>query len=306
MPIYQNISQLIGHTPLVQLHKFAPNLPARLLAKLEAFNPSGSSKDRAALAMIQTAEEQGLLNPGATVIEPTSGNTGIGLAMICSQRGYRAIFVMPADMSPERQTMLKAYGAQIILTPAESGMAGAVQKAEQLASDHGYYLPQQFANPANPEAHRQSTALEIWDDTSGQIDILVAGIGTGGTITGTGDKLKQLKPDLQIIGIEPASSPVLSGGQAGSHAIQGIGAGFVPSILNTSVYDEIIRIEDQDALTATRKLARLEGILAGISSGACLAGAVLVAKRPVNRGKTIVAILPDSGNRYLSLDFWKN
>ena len=308
MKIYASCEQCIGHTPLVELGRImeAEGLNARLLAKLEMRNPAGSVKDRVAKAMLDDAEEKGLLKPGAVIIEPTSGNTGIGLCAIAALRGYRCVIVMPESMSRERQLLMKAYGAEVVLSPAEKGMAGAIAMAEELAKQHpGSFIPGQFVNPANPAAHEATTGPEIWADTDGSIDIFVAGAGTGGTVTGCGRFLKQQNPDIQIIAAEPADSPVLSGGKAGKHGIQGIGAGFVPEILDMSVIDEVVTVKDADAFTAARMIARSEAILAGISSGAALHAAITVAKRPENAGKTIVVLLPDSGERYLSTSLYE-
>ena len=301
--IYTSADQLIGHTPLLELARLAraESLEARLLAKLECFNPAGSVKDRVARAMIGDGEARGLLKPGGTIIEPTSGNTGIGLAAVAAARGYRVIIVMPDTMSVERRRLMAAYGAELVLTPGAQGMAGAIQRAEELAREiPGSFLPGQFANPANPAAHRASTGPEIWADTEGRVDVFVAGVGTGGTITGVGEYLKSQNPSLRVVAVEPASSPVLSQGRAGKHGIQGIGAGFVPQALNTAIYDEILPVEDGDAFDTARRLGRTEGVLAGISSGAALWAALRIAKRPESRGKTIVALLPDGGDRYLS------
>ena len=301
--IYTSADQLIGRTPLLELARLAraESLEARLLAKLECFNPAGSVKDRVARAMIGDGEARGLLKPGGTIIEPTSGNTGIGLAAVAAARGYRVIIVMPDTMSVERRRLMAAYGAELVLTPGAQGMAGAIQRAEELAREiPGSFLPGQFANPANPAAHRASTGPEIWADTEGRVDVFVAGVGTGGTITGVGEYLKSQNPGLRVVAVEPASSPVLSQGRAGKHGIQGIGAGFVPQALNTAVYDEILPVEDGDAFDTARRLGRTEGVLAGISSGAALWAALRIAKRPESRGKTIVALLPDGGDRYLS------
>ena len=306
--VYRSVEQLIGHTPLVELGRVMKNegLSARLLAKLEMRNPAGSVKDRVAKAMLDDAEEKGLLKPGAVIIEPTSGNTGIGLCAIAALRGYRCIIVMPASMSRERQLLMKAYGAEVVLSPAEKGMAGAIAMAEELARQYpDSFIPGQFVNPANPAAHEATTGPEIWADTDGSIDIFVAGAGTGGTVTGCGRFLKQQNPDVQIIAAEPADSPVLSGGKAGKHGIQGIGAGFVPEILDMSVIDEVVTVKDADAFAAARMIARSEAILAGISSGAALHAAIALAKRPENAGKTIVVLLPDSGERYLSTSLYE-
>ena len=306
--VYRSVEQLIGHTPLVELGRVMKKegLFARLLAKLEMRNPAGSVKDRVAKAMLDDAEEKGLLKPGAVIIEPTSGNTGIGLCAIAALRGYRCIIVMPASMSRERQLLMKAYGAEVVLSPAEKGMAGAIAMAEELAWQYpDSFIPGQFVNPANPAAHEATTGPEVWADTDGSIDIFVAGAGTGGTVTGCGRFLKQQNPDIQIIAAEPADSPVLSGGKAGKHGIQGIGAGFVPEILDMSVIDEVVTVKDADAFAAARIIARTEAILTGISSGAALHAAITVAKRPENAGKTIVVLLPDSGERYLSTSLYE-
>lgn len=301
--IYQSALELIGHTPLLEAGNLERELAldARILVKLECFNPAGSVKDRAALSMIEEAEKSGKLKSGAVIIEPTSGNTGIGLAAIAAVRGYRVILTMPETMSVERRNILKAYGAEIVLTDGSAGMAGAIEKAEALAKEiSGSILAGQFVNPANPEAHRRTTGPEIWEDTQGNIDIFVAGVGTGGTITGVGEYLKEKKKDVRIVAVEPSSSPVLSEGKSGAHGIQGIGANFVPEVLNTGVYDEIITVETEDAYAAGKLFARKEGILIGISSGAALHAAVTLAKRPENKGKTIVALMPDGGDRYFS------
>ena len=301
--IAHNLIDLIGHTPLLELSGIERELKlkTRLVAKLESFNPARSVKDRTALALIERAERNGLIGPHTTIIEPTSGNTGIGLAIIAAIRGYRLVLTMPDTMSVERRELLKALGAEIVLTPAYEGMAGAVRKAQELAdATDDAYIPQQFENPANPEVHRRTTAEEILSDTDGQIDFFVAGIGTGGTITGVGQVLRQNHDRIQIIGVEPYTSPVLSCGNPGPHKIQGIGAGFVPQTLDTRVYDELIRIKDQEAFEAGRLLAKKDGVLAGISSGAALAAALKIARRPENEGKTIVVLLPDTGERYLS------
>ena len=301
--IFTSADQLIGHTPLLELTRVerAQGLQARVLAKLEYFNPAGSAKDRVAKAMIDDAEARGLLKPDSVIIEPTSGNTGIGLASVAAARGYRIIIVMPETMSVERRQLMKAYGAELVLTEGAKGMAGAIARAGELAGEiPNSFIPGQFVNPANPAAHRASTGPEIWEDTGGQVDIFVAGVGTGGTITGVGEYLKGKNPAVKVVAVEPASSPVLGGGAAGRHAIQGIGAGFVPEVLNTAVYDEVIPVKDEDAFAAGRMLGRTEGVLAGVSSGAALWAAVELAKRPENRGKTIVVLLPDTGDRYLS------
>ena len=301
--IYTSVAELIGRTPMLELRNLErkDNLAARILVKLEGSNPAGSAKDRVALAMINDAEERGLLKPGSVIIEPTSGNTGIGLCSVAAARGYKCIIVMPDSMSQERQLLMKAYGAQLVLTPGQEGMAAAIAKAEALAAElPGSFLAGQFVNPANPEAHYCSTGPEIWEDTEGNVDILVAGIGTGGTITGTGKYLKEHNPAIQIVGVEPADSPVLTQGRSGPHGLQGIGAGFVPEILDTALLDRVIPVTTEEAYAAGRRLGREEGILAGISGGAALHGALLLAKEPENAGKTIVVILPDSGERYLS------
>ena len=303
MGIYRKITELIGGTPLLELGNYARKhgLEATLLAKLEYFNPAGSIKDRIAKAMLDDAEEKGLLKPGAVIIEPTSGNTGIGLAAVGASRGYRVILTMPETMSVERRNLLKAYGAELVLTDGSKGMKGAIAKAQELAeATPGSFIPGQFNNPANPEIHRRTTGPEIWADTEGRVDIFVAGVGTGGTITGVGEYLKSQKPDVKIVAVEPAGSPVLSQGRSGPHKIQGIGAGFVPETLNTAVYDEVIAVENDAAFAAGREIARTDGLLVGISSGAALHAATELAKRPENRGKVIVALLPDTGDRYLS------
>ena len=301
--IYTSASQLIGRTPLLELTniELEEKLGARVLAKLEYLNPAGSVKDRIAKAMIDDAEQKGLLHSGSVIIEPTSGNTGIGLASVAAARGYRIIIVMPETMSVERRQLMKAYGAELVLTEGAKGMKGAIAKAEELAREiPGGFIPAQFVNPANPAAHRATTGPEIWEDTDGSVDIFVAGVGTGGTITGVGEYLKSQNPGVKVVAVEPASSPVLSKGVSGSHKIQGIGAGFVPEVLNTAVYDEIIAVENEDAFAAGRLVGRKEGVLVGISSGAAVWAAVQLAKREENRGKTIVVLLPDTGDRYLS------
>ena len=303
MRVFNNITGLIGHTPLVEINRFTEKLglKARILVKLEFFNPAGSVKDRIALSMIEDAEKKGLLKPGSVIIEPTSGNTGIGLASIAASKGYRAVFTMPETMSAERRKLLQAYGAEIVLTEGAKGMKGAIAKAEELARQTpGSFIPGQFVNPANPEAHVRTTGPEIWDDTDGKVDIFVAGVGTGGTVTGTGRYLKSKNPAVRVVAVEPAASPVLMQGKAGPHAIQGIGAGFVPEVLDTKIYDEVIDVTNEDALATGREIARKEGFLVGISSGAALFAAVELARRPENAGKLIVALLPDNGDRYLS------
>ena len=301
--LYTSVTELIGATPLLSLQRLvrSQGLGAKILAKLEFFNPTGSAKDRAALWMLQDAEEKGLLKPGATIIEPTSGNTGIGLAAICAVRGYQAIIVMPDNMSRERQLLMGAYGAQLVLTPAAQGMQGAVEKANELAAQiPNSFIPAQFDNPANAAAHRQSTGPEIWNDCSGKIDIFVAGVGTGGTLTGVGEYLISKNPDIRIYAVEPAGSPLLSRGIAGRHGLQGIGANFIPTVLNTHIYDGVITVTEAQAYAAARLAAQTEGILVGISSGAALHGAMELASLPENANKTIVTLLPDTGERYLS------
>ena len=301
--IYTSADQLIGKTPLLELTNIEKeeSLEATVLAKLEYFNPAGSVKDRIAKAMIDDAEAKGLLKPGSVLIEPTSGNTGIGLASVAAARGYRIIIVMPETMSVERRQLMKAYGAELVLTEGSKGMKGALAKADELAKEiPNAFIPGQFINPANPAVHKATTGPEIWDDTEGKVDIFVAGVGTGGTITGVGEYLKEQNPAVKVVAVEPAGSPVLSKGTAGAHKIQGIGAGFVPEVLNTAVYDEVIPVENEDAFAAGKKVGRAEGVLVGISSGAAVWAAIQLAKRPENKGKTIVALLPDTGDRYLS------
>ena len=303
MKIYKKATELIGNTPLLELGNYekAHGLQATILAKLEYLNPAGSVKDRIARAMLDDAESRGLLKPGSVIIEPTSGNTGIGLAAVAAARGYRIILTMPETMSVERRSLLRAYGAELVLTEGAKGMKGAIAKAQELAAQtENSFIPSQFTNPANPRAHRETTGPEIWRDTDGKVDIFVAGVGTGGTVTGVGEYLKEQNPAVRIVAVEPAGSPVLSGGASGPHKIQGIGAGFVPDTLNRAVLDEIIPVENEDAFAAGRELARREGVLVGISSGAALHAATVLAKRPENRGKMIVVLLPDTGDRYLS------
>lgn len=301
--IYKNAAELVGNTPLLEVGNIEKELglEARILVKLEYFNPAGSAKDRIALNMIEDAEAKGQLKPGAVIIEPTSGNTGIGLASLAAIKGYKVILTMPETMSVERRNILKAYGAEIVLTDGSKGMNGAIAKANELAAEYeNSFIPGQFENPANPEIHRKTTGPEIWKDADGQVDIFVAGVGTGGTITGVGEYLKSQNPDVKVVAVEPATSPVLSQGKSGPHKIQGIGAGFIPKALNTDVYDEVFPVENEDAFTTGKLIAKHEGILLGISSGAALYAAIQLAKRPENKGKTIVALLPDSGDRYYS------
>ena len=303
MKTYKKITDLIGNTPLLELENYGEyqNLGAKIFGKLEYFNPAGSVKDRIAKAMIDDAEAKGVLKPDSVIIEPTSGNTGIGLAAVAAARGYKVILTMPETMSVERRNLLKAYGAQVVLTPGVNGMKGAIQKAQELAAENeNSFIPSQFTNAANPSAHRSTTGPEIWNDTDGKVDIFVAGVGTGGTVSGVGEYLKSQNPNVKIVAVEPAGSPVLSGEKPGPHKIQGIGAGFVPETLNTDVYDEIIRVENEDAFKTGRILAKKEGLLVGISSGAAVWAAAQLAKRPENKGKIIVALLPDTGERYLS------
>jgi cysteine synthase A len=307
MKIANDVTELVGNTPLVRLNRLNQGGFAEVVLKLEYFNPSHSVKDRIGVAMINAAEKEGKLKKDSIIIEPTSGNTGIALAFVAAARGYKCVIVMPDTMSKERRMLLRAYGAELILTPGSEGMGGAIRKAEELAaSDSRYFLPQQFKNPANPEMHRRTTAEEIWRDTDGQVDFVVAGIGTGGTITGVGEVLKARKPSVKIIAVEPDASPVLSGGSKGPHAIQGIGAGFVPDVLNTQIYDEILRVKNEDALETARSLAKNEGLLTGISAGAATWAALQVAARPENKGKRIVVIIPDFGERYLSTALYAN
>lgn len=305
--IYNSVTELIGGTPLLKANRFIEvnNLEANIFVKLEYFNPAGSVKDRIAKAMIEKAEADGLLNKNSVIIEPTSGNTGIGLASFAAARGYRAILTMPETMSVERRNLLKAYGAEIVLTDGSKGMKGAIAKAEELAqTTPNAFIPSQFTNPANPAAHKATTGPEIWNDLDGKVDIFLAGVGTGGTLTGVGEYLKEQNPDVKVFAIEPASSPVLSKGTAGPHKIQGIGAGFIPEILNTNIYDEVLPIENDDAFKYGRQFSQVEGILIGISAGAALAAAVQVAQKPENKGKNIVVLLPDTGDRYLSTDLF--
>jgi len=306
--IYTSAEQLIGATPLLEAAHIEKEegLRARLLLKLEGFNPGGSAKDRVGLAMIDDAEKKGILKPGSVIIEPTSGNTGIGLAVVAAARGYRAIIVMPDSMSTERRMLMTAYGAELVLTPGSEGMKGAIAKAKELEQEiPGSFIPGQFDNPANPQAHYEATGPEIWNDTDGEVDIFVAGVGTGGTITGVGRYLKERKPDVKIVAVEPAASPLLSKGVAGPHGIQGIGANFVPDVLDCNVIDEMITVTDEEAMAAGRSMGRREGVLIGISGGACLHAAIEIGKREENAGKTIVALMPDSGDRYLSTDLYK-
>ena len=301
MKIANDITELVGNTPLVRIRRLSEGCGAEIVAKLEFFNPAHSVKDRIGVSMIVAAEQAGLIGPDTIILEPTSGNTGIALAFVCAARGYKCVLTMPETFSMERRQLLRAYGAELVLTPGSEGMPGAVRKAEEMAAaDPRYFIPQQFKNPANPEIHRQTTAEEIWVDTDGKADILVSGIGTGGTITGVGEVIKSRKPSFRCVAVEPEASPVLSGGQKGPHVIQGIGAGFVPEVLNTKIYDEIVRVKNEDALETARRMAREEGLLVGISSGAAMWAALQVACRPENEGKLIVVIIPSFGERYLS------
>ena len=307
MKIANDVTELIGNTPLVRLRRLTAGAVADVAAKLEFFNPAHSVKDRIGASMIDAAERAGRIGPDTVILEPTSGNTGIALAMVCAARGYRCTLIMPDTMSKERRMLLRAYGAELILTPGAEGMTGAIRKAEEMAaSDERYFIPQQFNNPANPEVHRRTTAEEIWRDTDGQVDMLVAGVGTGGTITGVGEVLKTRKPSFQVIAVEPDASPVLSGEQKGPHVIQGIGAGFIPQVLNTQIFNEIIRVKNEDALETARRMAREEGLLVGISSGAATWAALQVARRSENAGKLIVVIIPSFGERYLSTPLYAN
>jgi cysteine synthase len=307
MKIANNITELVGRTPLVRLNRISKGCSAEIAAKLEYFNPSHSVKDRIGLAMIEAAEKMGLIHEDTIILEPTSGNTGIGLAFVCAARGYHCAFTMPETMSRERQLLLKAYGADLILTPGNEGMTGAIRKAEEMAEkDKRYFIPNQFENPANPEVHRRTTALEIWNDTDGKVDMLVAGVGTGGTITGVGEIIKALKSSFQCIAVEPDASAVLSGEQKGPHPIQGIGAGFIPDVLNSKIIDEIVRVKNEDAFQTARAMASQEGLLVGISSGAATWAALQIAGRAENKGKLIVVMIPSFGERYLSTDLYKN
>jgi cysteine synthase A len=308
MKIASNVTELIGNTPLVRLNRIAKGTKTEIVAKLEFYNPAHSVKDRIGFAMIDAAERSGALTPGKVIVEPTSGNTGIALAMVAAVKGYKCVLTMPETMSKERRMLLRAYGAELILTSGPDGMGGAIRKAEELAASdpEKYFMPQQFKNPANPEIHRKTTAEEIWRDTDGKVDILVAGVGTGGTITGVGEAIKSRRPSFRVVAVEPDASPVLSGGAKGPHKIQGIGAGFIPDVLNVKIYDEIIRVKDDDALETARRMAKEEGLLVGISSGAAVWAALLVAQRKENAGKLIMVILPDFGERYLSTALFAN
>lgn len=307
MRIYNDITELIGNTPLVRLNRITESTVADVIAKLEFFNPAHSVKDRIGAAMIDSAEKTGRIRPDTIILEPTSGNTGIALAMVCAARGYKCVLTMPETMSRERRMLLRAYGADLVLTPGSEGMEGAIKRAEEMAAaDPRYFIPQQFKNPANPEIHRKTTAEEIWRDTDGKVDFLVAGVGTGGTITGIGEVIKARKPSFRVVAVEPDASPVLSGGAKGPHKIQGIGAGFIPDVLNTNIYDEIIRVKDDDAMETARRMAKEEGLLVGISSGAATWAAIQVASRPENSSKLIVVIIPSFGERYLSTPLFAN
>ena len=307
MKIANNVTDLIGNTPLVRIQRMAEGLPAQVVAKLEFYNPAHSVKDRIGASMIEAAEQAGQIKPDTIILEPTSGNTGIALAMVCAAKGYKCVLTMPDTMSKERRILLRAYGAELILTPGSEGMNGSIRKAEELAAaDARYFIPMQFKNPANPEIHRRTTAEEIWRDTDGQADILVAGIGTGGTITGVGEVLKARKPSFRVVAVEPDASAVLSGGPKGPHVIQGIGAGFIPEVLNTQIYDEVVRVKNEDALETARRMASQEGLLVGISSGAATWAALQVAARPENASKMIVVIIPSFGERYLSTPLYAN
>lgn len=306
MNIANNITELIGQTPLVKLNRLVEGGSATVYVKLEYFNPAGSVKDRIALSMVLAAEEKGMLKPGSTIVEPTSGNTGIGLAMVAAARGYRLILVMPETMSIERRNLMAAFGAEFVLTPGPEGMKGVIRKAEELVAENpGYFVPQQFTNPANPEIHRRTTAQEVWEATSGNLDSFVAGVGTGGTVTGVGEFLKSVKPGIRVVAVEPANSPVISGGQPGPHKIQGIGAGFIPQVLNKEILDDIITVSNEDAMETARRLAKEEGILVGISSGAAVFGALKEAKK-LGAGKVVVVVAPDTGERYLSTELFKH
>lgn len=301
MKIAKDVTELIGHTPLVRLHRLGKEMPGEIVLKLEFMNPAHSVKDRIGLAMVEAAEREGMITPDTIIVEPTSGNTGIALAMVCASRGYKLVLTMPETMSKERRILLRAFGAELILTPGSEGMAGAIKRAESLVqSDPKYFMPQQFKNVANPEVHRRTTAQEIWQDTDGKVDVVISGVGTGGTITGVGEVLKKNKPSVRMIAVEPDASAVLSGGTKGPHPLQGIGAGFIPDILNTKIYDEVLRVKNDDAMTTARQLAKEEGVLGGISSGAAVWAALEVARRPEMKNKMIVVIIPSFGERYLS------